>query len=328
MIAGLPGVSVFHSSAWAKILSHTYGFTPIYFTAFHGNKLVSAIPVVEVKSWLTGKRGVSLPFTDESEALGLSDDATARLTTEVLNLGRTRGWRHVEFRGNNPKFQNAQPSLTFWGHKLTLSPDRDALFNQLESSVRRAIRKAQKSGLTVEFSQTLEATREYYALHCQTRKEHGLPPQPFRFFQQIHEHLLSQNLGVVVTARRERQALASAIFFHRDAQAIYKFGASNRAGQDLRANNLVMWEAIQWLANRGVKTLRFGRTSAANEGLRRFKLGWGAQEYPINYFKFDFRKNALTAEKDEAFGWHNQVFRALPVFLARWAGAVLYKHVA
>ena len=65
LILNQPGASVFHNAAWAKVLSHTYGFTPIYFTALRGNELVSAIPLLEVKSWLTGTRGVSLPFTDE-----------------------------------------------------------------------------------------------------------------------------------------------------------------------------------------------------------------------------------------------------------------------
>jgi hypothetical protein len=89
-----------------------------------------------------------------------------------------------------------------------------------------------------------------------------------------------------------------------------------------------MWEAIKWLAGKGVKTLRFGRTSEANDGLHRYKLGWGTEEYRINYYKYDLRKNALITEKDAAAGWHNKIFRSLPMFLLRWTGSVLYKHVA
>jgi len=323
-----PAASVFHCTAWAKVLSDTYGFTPIYFTALRGSELVSAIPLMEVESWLTGKRGVSLPFTDECAPLDFTDLSGADLLEETLRVGRTRKWKYAEFRSSKKLFNDAPPSHIFLGHKLKLSADTDALFNRFDSAVRRALRKAEQAGLTVEFSQTLDATRDYYSLHCKTRKEHGLPPQPFQFFRHIHAHILAQNLGVIVSAKLRGRAVAAALFFHNESEAIYKFGASDDAVLELRANNLVMWEAIKWLARQGTKLLRFGRTSAGNEGLRRYKLGWGTEEYAINYYKFDLRKNALVAEKDGAAGWHNKIFRSLPMCLLRWTGSVLYKHSA
>ena len=32
--------------------------------------------------------------------------------------------------------------------------------------------------------------------------------------------------------------------------------------------------------------------------------------------------------RDEASGWHNRVFRALPLSLSRLAGVLLYRHIA
>lgn len=328
LISQLPEASIFHRAAWIKVLVETYGFTPVYLTSHREEKLEGALPVLEVDSWLTGKRGVSLPFTDECPALDVSGDSLSWLVQETLQLGRARRWKYLELRGGNRLFNDAPPSVTFHGHKLNLAETTATVFDRFESSVRRALRKAEKSGLRVEFSQTLRATSEYYALHCQTRKEHGLPPQPFDFFRRVHEHVLAKNLGVVVTARLEDRPVAAAIFFHHGSSAIYKFGASDKAGLDARANNLVMWEAIQWLAAKGVKELRFGRTSVQNEGLRRYKLGWGAEEYAINYYKYDFRANAVVPMKDEATGWHNALFRALPSALSRGAGKVLYRHLA
>lgn len=328
LISNQPEASVFHGTAWAKALSQTYGFKPVYLTAFRDQKPVAALPLLEVDSWLTGKRGVSLPFTDECEMLSLSEAFIAPLVQEAIRLGRARGWQHLELRGGKNPFNDAAPSIAFHGHKLKLSPATASLFDRFESSVRRALRKSEKSGVRIEFSRTLQAASEYYALHCQTRKEHGLPPQPFGFFRRLHEHLLAKNLGVVVTAKLQDRPVASAIFLHHGRTAIYKFGASLPAALDSRANNLVMWEAIQWLAAQGVEELRFGRTSARNEGLRRYKLGWGTEEYAINYYKYDLRKDTLVPMKDEAAGWHNALFRALPVPLARCAGEILYRHVA
>jgi hypothetical protein len=325
-IAGCSGNSIFHSAAWAKVLTGTYGFTPVYLAAGTNQKSFSAMPLMEVKSWLTGKRGASLPYTDECVPLGESDDIAA-VAEQALHIGRSRNWKNVEFRSEKKIFGEVAPSTTFFGHKLQLT-DADSLFNRFESSVRRAVRKAEKSEVKVEFSESFEAVRDFYRLHCLTRKKHGLPPQPFRFFQQIHEHIIGQKKGIVVTAKSFGHPIASAMFFFNGLEAVYKFGASNKSEQQLRANNLVMWEAIKWFAANGVKMLRFGRTSCHNEGLRRYKLSWGAEEYRIFYYQYDLRRNVVVPENDRSSGWHNHFFRNAPIVLNRLAGAFLYKHIA
>ena len=77
---------------------------------------------------------------------------------------------------------------------------------------------------------------------------------------------------------------------------IFKFGASDHAFQHLRPNNLVMWEAIKRYAADGFKSLHLGRTSQANDGLRRYKLGFGARGERIEHCRYDFRKRAFTAD--------------------------------
>jgi hypothetical protein len=122
--------------------------------------------------------------------------------------------------------------------------------------------------------------------------------------------------------------VAAAVFFHWGKKAIYKYGASDEAYQHLRANNLVMWEAIKRYARNGFDQLHFGRTSLINEGLRRFKLGWNTEETMIEYVRYDWKEGGFVTAKDEASGWYNRVFRVLPVSVSRLVGSLLYRHVA
>ncbi|HLP77864.1 MAG TPA: GNAT family N-acetyltransferase, partial [Candidatus Paceibacterota bacterium] len=195
-------------------------------------------------------------------------------------------------------------------------------------SVRRAIRKAEKAGITLESSSSEKAIRDYYVLHCQTRRHHGLPPQPIAFFLNIQSHILNRGMGTVISARLNNRLIASAIFFLFGTESIYKFGASDRDHLPLRANNLVMWTGIQWCARQGAQVFQMGRTSLANEGLRRFKLGWGTTETRTQYFKFDLRQNTFVTDKDDTVGFHTRVFQAMPVILSRLVGSVLYRHIA
>ena len=55
--------------------------------------------------------------------------------------------------------------------------------------------------MKVEIVRTAEGMGEFYKLHCYTRQKHGLPPQSFTFFENIHKYIISQSLGVVCLAR-------------------------------------------------------------------------------------------------------------------------------
>jgi hypothetical protein len=327
-LAAFPGATFFHGSAWARVLHDTYGFHPAYFALGDGDRIRALLPVMEVDSWLTGRRGVSLPFTDECEPLEARTGASRELFQAVLAGAKSRGWKYLECRGGRPLLGDVLASTSFFGHRLDLHDNEDGLFARIDSSGRRAVRKAGESGLTIEFSRNLDAVRDFYALLRKTRKRHGLPSQPFRFFQNIHRHVLAQDQGCVVLARQGGIPVAGAVFFHCGKTCLYKFGASDENFQHLRANNLVMWQAIKWHARQGFSILDFGRTSLGHEGLRRFKLGWGTQERRIDYVRYDCRTDAFVTARDEASGWHNRVFKMLPDTVSQVIGTVLYKHVA
>jgi hypothetical protein len=322
LVMALPGHTFFHSAAWARTLEETYGFKPLYFANVENGALRSLLPVMEVDSWLTGKRGVSLPFSDECGALGDANE----LRAAAMDFGRANGWKYLEFRGEIGG--DAPASESFHGHTLELSRDEEKIFASFESSVRRAIRKAEKAGVTVEISRSVEGVETFYKLHCLTRQKHGAPPQPFSFFANFHRNVIAHNSGFVVIARLNGEPVAANVFVHFGTKAIYKYGASDENFQNFRGANLAMWYGIQWYARAGFDQLDFGRTEKVNEGLRRFKLGWGATEHSIIYVKNDLRTNQFVPEKGQSTGIRESILKRVPIPIARIIGSVLYRHVA
>ena len=283
---------------------------------------------MEVRSWLTGKRGVSLPFTDNCEPLGGDAKTFGAIFAAATELGKQRGWKYLEGRGGRNLLPDATTSISFYGHTVELNPDEAKMFEKMDGSMRRAIRKAEKENVTVEISQSESALRDFFHLQCLTRQRHGLPPQSLGFFLNIHRHILSENLGFVAVAAHGGKKIAASVYFFLGGKAIYKYGASDFAHQDLRGTNLVMWAAMRRLACDGVKTLHLGKTALAHDGLRRFKLNLGAAEETLDYFRYDFRRCQFVTDKDSVAGWHNRVFGAMPLPAARLAGRLLYKHWA
>jgi lipid II:glycine glycyltransferase (peptidoglycan interpeptide bridge formation enzyme) len=270
-----------------------------------------------------------MPFSDFCEPLLLDQWRHEGILFEtLLEIARERKWSYFELRGGKNSLPSAAVAAErFYSHKLDLTIGIESLFTRVESPVRRAIRKAQNSGLAVEINNTATAMADFYRLHVRTRKRHGLPPQPFSFFRNVQKEIIERDLGFVVVGKQGMAPIAAAVFFHSGEEALFKFGASNEENQHLRGNNLVMWEGIQELVRQGRKTLHFGRTSTDNDGLRRFKLSWRPQEDVLEYFRFALKTKTWLNSGRNASGFHNQFFRSFPLAVNRIAGALIYPHL-
>lgn len=316
----------FHTSAWARVLTDSYNYKPLYFSVFDDEKLSALVPIMEVDSFLTGKRGVSLPFTDECASIVSGPEQHTAIIESFIQYGKSAGWRHCELRGGNDYLAEEVSSASFYTHNIDLTQGEDKIFSTLRNSNKRNLKRAEKENVKIELSHSFDALKAFCRLNGATRKHHGLPPQPMRFFKKIYDHITSEKKGIVALARFQEKIIAGAVYFHFDNVAIYKYGASDRNYQHLRPNNLVMWEAIKWAANRGFQRFNLGRTEPDHEGLLQFKRGWGAAESVIKYYKYDLKEDRFVTEKAAVKSSYN-VFKKMPLPLLRLTGNLLYRHV-
>lgn len=319
--------SFFHSSAWAKVLCASYQYRPAYFSLSVGGKLRAMLPVMEVDSHLTGRRGVSLAFSDYCDPMAEGQEEFRMLLDRAIKYGKQAGWKYLEIRGGEKFLTDAPTSASFLGHTLTLCDNEQQLLTCFRNSTRRNIRKAIQEGVQTQVCTTLHSVEQFYELHCLTRRGHGIPPQPFHFFRNIHDHIISKNLGVVVLATCNNRVIAGAVYFRLGNKALYKFGASDKNYQHLRANNLVMWEAIRWHAREGCTKFCFGRTDRENEGLSQFKNGWGTEQTTLNYYRYDLKKDAFVGDIGRGPSICVELLKKMPDALMRSAGQLLYKHM-
>lgn len=320
--------SVFHSSQWARVLTESYGYRPLYFTQVEQGTINVMLPVMEVDSILTGKRGVSLPFTDYCEVL-LADGALWQPVMAYLTrYGKQAGWKYLELRSRRGAPKNVPNSRSFFGHTLNLKQGGELLYAALRDSTKRNIRKAARAGLTVRRETSRESMEEYFRLHCLTRKRHGLPPQPAFFFKKIYDHIISQNYGSLFLARHRGSAIAGVICLQSREKVIYKYAASDHAYFHLRPNNLILWEVIQWYAENQYQHLCLGKTDLDNKGLIQFKNGWGAEKEMIHYCKYDFRQGDFVRDSYFLGSLTKSVLKMIPERCLRGIGHFLYKHAA
>lgn len=319
--------SVFHLSAWARVLAETYDHSPFYLRVRVAGAEAALVPLMEVRSPVTGRRGVSLPFADFAGPLWTEPRQEAAVYQELLEVAAERKWKHLELRGGTSPASGVRPFRTYHSHELDLVSGIDNLWNRLPASTRRSIHKADRSGLTVMIERDSRAMLAFYQLHSRTRRRHGLPPQPLGFFQAIGRHLVEAGLGVVVLAHKSGIPVAGAVFFHSGGRAIYKFGASDKDRWGLRPNHEVMWSAIRYLAETGCRSLHFGRTSSDDAGLIRFKQSWAGMAGSLNYYRHSTLKHAWITDARPPAESLPMVFGHLPLSLNRIAGRLIYPHL-
>jgi CelD/BcsL family acetyltransferase involved in cellulose biosynthesis len=324
-----PRASVFHSSGWLRALARTYRFGPIAFTTSPpGAELRNALVFCAVRSWLTGRRLVSLPFSDHCEPLVEDAEEFGALCTSALRYRADGRWKFVELR---PASATVPPeggfgrAQTFYLHRLDLRPDLPALLRSFhKDSIQRKIRRAQREGLTYEAGRSESLVRKLCHLLDLTRRRHRAPLQPLAWFRNLVE-CLGEDLCIRIVSRDGQPAAGILTLAHADT-VVYKYGGSDARLNALGGMPLLFWKAIEDAKRTGARELDLGRSDPDNAGLITFKDRWAATRSPLTYWRAPAGLPS-TADDGWPLGVARRVFARLPGRIRRAAGAFLYPHI-
>ena len=326
-VQGHPDATVFHHPVWLELVASAYGYRPMIVTLRDTrNSIVAGLPLVEIRSWLTGRRLISLPFTDYCPPLGRNASDVTELASVLSDWRSSIGQPSLEIRGAMPRTYGFHTSQVAVRHLLTLEPDVERVSSRFRKSASGKVRQAQRAGVEVTLSRSADGLSTFYRLHCLTRRRLGVPVQPKRFFEELWRSVIEREFGFVLLAHRAGQAIAGAVCLSWNRSLIYKYAASDPREMRSRPNNLICATAIEWGCRNGYRTLDFGKSELEHEGLRSFKSSWGAIEQPLEY-------SYLGAEPRRPQPGHvrgavSRVIRVSPPIVCRALGEVLYGHFA
>lgn len=327
-----PDASIFHSTGWLEALRRTYGYEPLVVTTSRRNEpLLNGIVLCRVRSWATGYRLVSLPFSDHCDSL-VDDRGELETLIAFLEAEMERcRYRYLEMRplrrwdSGIPQRMQMRREEAYCIHRLDLSPSLDNLYHKFHKScVQRKIRKAEHEGLLYEDGRSEELVSKFYKLVLQTRRRHQLPPQSMAWFRNLAD-CLGEKLKVRVVSK-DGQPIAGIITTHFRDTDVYKYGCSDARYHNLGGMFLLMWHAIQDAKVSGARYFDLGRSEQVNEGLVTFKEHWGSTKIPLPYYRYPAGSNT-----DVQSPWKLWLIQKtcayLPYPLLKTLGAVLYKHV-
>jgi hypothetical protein len=329
-----PRSSVFHTVEWLEALRRTYGYEPIAITTCPPTaRLENAVVFCRIESWLTGRRWVSLPFSDHCNLLV---DAAADLDAIVsgfANEVRQQEVRYAEIRMTqalDTATLGPCSTHTYCLHQIDLKPDLDTLFSNCHrNSTQRKIRRAQREGLIYEEGRSALMLDSFYHLLLLTRRRHLLPPQPKKWFQSLID-CFGEALKIRVAFKNKLPIAAILTLCYKDA-LVYKYGCSDTQFHSLGGMHLLLWRSIQEAKRQGLRTFDLGRSELKHLGLMTFKDHWNAQRSLITYVRLLTSSTSKWAFIPEGSDWEERAARKvmpyLPDCILKSIGHLAYKHI-
>lgn len=329
MISRYPAATVFHTPEWLEALHRTYGYEPVAVTtSAPESELCNGILFCRVHSWLTGRRLISLPFSDHCEPLVTTSNELSCLLSELERDVGPRGCSYFEIRPLSvpPVVEcGLAESQSFCFHRLDLRPTAAELFRGFHKDcVQRKIHRAEREGLAYEQGSSPELQRQFYRLQIITRHRQGLPPQPFAWFRNLAE-CMGEELKIRV-ASKDGKPVASILTLQHRRTLVYKYGCSDKTHNNLGGTQLLFWRAIQDAKSQGLLEFDLGRSEWENEGLIRFKDRLGATRSTLTYWRYP-ASSAVRARNTWEMRIAKQIFSHLPSSCLSAAGRLLYRHV-
>ena len=127
--------------------------------------------------------------------------------------------------------------------------DEEQLWQSIPKKTKNMIRKAEKSGLSLTYDWGY--LPEFYEIYAQRFIEKGLHIQPIEHFQAVRDLFGSD--AVFIGALQEGKLVAGMIFLSAGKTVSYAYNASIVSASNNGANNLIMWDAMQYFYRKGAQ---------------------------------------------------------------------------
>ena len=266
----------YHAWGWQDVFANAFDHESVYLMARRGEHVEGILPLVQIKSLLFGNTLTSLPFLNYGGVMADTPDAAEALIDAAREQARARRCGHVELRHVTAQF----PSLPCKQHKVSMRlPLGPNMWDGLDRKVRNQIRKAEKSGLTIERGGAT-LVHDFYAVFARNMRDLGTPVYSRRLFEEVLRAFPERSQLHIVRLNGEPVAAG---FTYRTATMVQlPWASSIREFNSLCPNVLLYWDAIQFAHDSGAARFDMGR-STPNEGTFKFKAQWGAEPVPLHW---------------------------------------------
>lgn len=167
---------------------------------------------------------------------------------------------------------------------LDLTKNEDEIMKGMRQRLRRALRKAEKNGITIEKSTDPADIHEFYEIELQTAGRHRFIAFSEDFLVKQFAAFAPNGEAVLYTAKLGDEVLAQNFMIFYGNEASYHYGVSSELGTKYSGAPLLHMEAMRDARERGIKRYNFWGIVDEDDihhrfyGVSKFKRGFGVDE--------------------------------------------------
>ncbi len=275
-----PDASIYHLSDWARVLKRGLGYAAksLVLRGTDG-RIVALVPLFEVKG-LASRRLVGVPFRDRGGVLATGPESERAAYIAARQAMADTGASSVVLKSCAPVNEDIARAEGFsvskyWVHSVMPLQEGD-LWNRVGKKNRNMVRQAERNALSFEWRRGPEHAEVWRQLHLSTQSRLGVPVFPRALFEAMLDEGREWARFLVILS--PKGPVAGGLFFAFADRYVYGYSASTPLGQEMRANDLMLFEALREAERSGAHSFDFGSDSPKQESLLAFKKKWGASQ--------------------------------------------------
>ena len=212
------------------------------------------------------------------------DGRLAVLLTEFVRKHRIARVRLVD----NPNLDVVPPAgftvIPNTTHMLEINGRQyDEIWLDYRKKIRRDVRKAEKSGVTIEEAADDTGLVTFYSLYLESMsRNQALAKYSLKLVRAIHSLLVPNGTSALFLAYREGRAIAGILVVDSESISHYLLAGSRTEDLKYGANDLLISEAIRRAADKGLDYFDFLPSGPDDPALVRFKTKWGAVPFNVH----------------------------------------------
>jgi FemAB-related protein (PEP-CTERM system-associated) len=277
-VRNTPGGSPFHLVAWKRAVERCFRHRPHYLMATRGGGVEGVLPLFEVRSPLSGRGLVSVPYGVYGGICAASAAARSALVEAARSLAGRLGARYVELRHRAGQEVDLPTKSLYVTFARPIARTDEENLNAIPRKQRRMTRQGAKHGLRVELG--LAHLDRFWDVYACSVHHLGSPVFPRRLF-----HSLAQEFGKdceLLTIWKDDQVVAGVLALYHEDQVLPYYGGALPEALAYAVNDFMYWELLRHAAGAGFRTFDFGR-SREGTGAYHFKRHWGFEPVPLPY---------------------------------------------
>lgn len=336
----------YHRCSWADSLQYSFGHQAIRLAAMQEDRIVGVLPIVAIRSLLTGTRLISTPFAGYGGPLADSEDVADLLIERARSLAHDIGADHLalHFASSElapPSTQGMHTTDQYWGFRAVLPADADELLGRyIPQKARRMVRLGLKAGLQaqplaehpavapLEAADVLEPRLQAcYELLARTMRNLGTPVYPLAYLRQLTSR---DPQRWFVFAVFDGEHIVAAVWTAAHGATLHPhFVGYDRDSYRVGVSNFLYWSLMRHGMERGFRVVDMGR-SKQGSGAYDFKRNMGLEAEPLGYRYYRVGAGDMPAisPNDPRYSAAISLWRRLPLGVVKAVGPRLVGHFA